>query len=234
MEAREDFVRGAVPGEERAGTTPGCGPYELRPELDLRYAASSHGMPTSRLEAFSDGVFAIAATLLVLDLHVPETDKGLARGLLEQWPTYVAYVTSFLTIGIMWVNHHELFQHVHEVDRTLLFENLLLLMVVSITPFPTSVLGRYATAEQDAHIAAALYGVVMVAMGLAFTLLWRRVSRDRPGARRESLLFSTGLAVYAAAIGVSFLSAPLAMLLYLLMAVFYLFPWLPRPAADSA
>jgi uncharacterized membrane protein len=190
-------------------------------------------MPTSRLEAFSDGVFAIAATLLVLDLHVPDADVGLAQGLLRQWPAYIAYLTSFLTIGIMWVNHHEMFRHVTEVDRTLMFENLLLLMVVSLTPFPTSVLGRYAMADQDAHVAAAFYGLVMVAMGLAFTLLWRRVTRGRRGLRREGLLFSAGLSVYVLAIGVSFLSAPLAMLLYLLMAVFYVFPWLPVPAAGS-
>jgi uncharacterized membrane protein len=188
-------------------------------------------MSTSRLEAFSDGVFAIAATLLVLELHVPETNHGLAEALRSQWPAYVAYVTSFLTIGIMWVNHHELFRHVQEVDRTFLFENLLLLMVVSITPFPTAVLGRYVTADEEAHVAAALYGLVMLLMGLAFTLLWLRATRQRRGVRREGVLFSTGIAVYLVAIGVSFVSAPLAMLLYLLMAVFYVFPWLPRPGS---
>ena len=190
-------------------------------------------MPTSRLEAFSDGVFAIAATLLVLELHVPETEHGLGAGLLAQWPAYVAYVTSFLTIGIMWVNHHALFQHIRQVDRTFLFVNLLLLMVVSITPFPTAVLGRYATAEQDSHLAAALYGVVMFAMGIAFTLLWQQANRQRHQSPREGLLFSVGLVVYLVAIGVSFISAQLAMLMYLLMAVFYVFPWLPRAATES-
>jgi uncharacterized membrane protein len=187
-------------------------------------------MPTSRLEAFSDGVFAIAATLLVLDLHVPDPGHGLAEGLVAQWPAYVAYVTSFLTIGIIWVNHHALFQHVRQADRTLLFVNLLLLMVVSVTPFPTALLGRYATADQDSHLAAAIYGAVMFVMGIAFTLLWWRATSQRKQARREGLLFSTGMAVYLIAIGVSFVSAPLAMLVYLLMAVFYVFPWLPRPS----
>jgi uncharacterized membrane protein len=190
-------------------------------------------MPTSRLEAFSDGVFAIAATLLVLDLHVPDSGHGLAEGLLAQWPAYVAYVTSFLTIGIIWVNHHALFQHVRHADRTLLFINLLLLMVVSVTPFPTALLGRYATADHDSHLAAAIYGAVMFVMGIAFTLLWWQATSQRKQARREGVLFSTGMAVYLIAIGMSFVSVPLAMLVYLLMAVFYVFPWLPRPSSGD-
>jgi TMEM175 potassium channel family protein len=185
-------------------------------------------MPTSRLEAFSDGVFAIAATLLVLELHVPDTDHGLAQALLGQWPAYVAYLTSFITIGIIWVNHHALFQHVQHVDRTLLFVNLLLLLVVSIIPFPTALLGRYATADQDSHLAAAIYGGVMLLLGLAFNLLWWQVTRDRRQARREGVLFASGLVFYLIGIGVSFMSASLGMLVYLLMAIFYVFPWLPR------
>src|SRR6266542_5236211 len=97
----------------------------------------------------------------------------------------------------------------------------------------SSDLGRYATAEQDSHLAAALYGVVMFAMGIAFTLLWQQANRQRHQSPREGLLFSVGLVVYLVAIGVSFISAQLAMLMYLLMAVFYVFPWLPRAGTES-
>src|SRR5262245_58066326 len=97
---------------------------------------------TARIEAFSDGVFAIAITLLVLDMKVPGSkdlpaDVRLISVLGRQWPTYLAYVTSFLTILIMWVNHHRLFQHIKRTDNPFLMLNGLLLMGVTIVPFPT-------------------------------------------------------------------------------------------------
>src|ERR671937_1127352 len=96
-------------------------------------------MRTARLEAFSDGVFSIAATLLVLELRVPAPDPvGLAAALLRQWPSYAVYAVSFLTIGIIWVNHHALFDLLRKVDRPLLFLNLLLLLCVAAVPFPTA------------------------------------------------------------------------------------------------
>src|SRR5213593_915772 len=96
---------------------------------------------TSRIEAFSDGVFAIAITLLILDVHVPTISQGnLGSALTRQWPTYVAYLISFSFIGIMWVNHHRLFNHIRRSDNGLLFSNLLLLLGVTIVPFPTSLL----------------------------------------------------------------------------------------------
>jgi uncharacterized membrane protein len=200
-------------------------------------------LTTARLEAFSDGVFSIAATLLVLELHVPEAGAGLGQALLAQWPSYLTYATSFGTIGIIWVNHHSLFVHVRRVDRSLLFLNLLLLMTVSVIPFPTAVLGRYVTAGDDGHWAGALYGGVMVLMSLAFSALWLHVTGDRRliagdldprRARREGVLFQAGLLAYVVAIGVSFVSAQLALLVYALTAVFYVFPWLPEPAAEAA
>src|SRR5205085_5705026 len=110
------------------------------------------GLTASRVEAFSDGVLAIAATLLVLELRVPDPGQDLAQALLAQAPSYATYLVSFLTIGIIWVNHHQLFAHVRRVDRTLLFLNLLRLLVVSLTPFPTALLGRFVTAERDSHV----------------------------------------------------------------------------------
>jgi uncharacterized membrane protein len=196
------------------------------------------------MEAFSDGVLAIAATLLVLELHVPDAGQDLRAALLAQWPSYAAYVVSFATIGIIWVNHHALFVHVREVDRTLLFLNLLLLMVVSVIPFPTAILGRFVTADTDSHLAAAIYGVLMILMSLAFTALWRHVTGnvkllgahlDPRRARQESVLFSAGLAGYAIGVGLAFVSAPLSLLIYGLVAVFYIFPWLPEaPVLDHS
>ncbi|MDQ6669523.1 MAG: TMEM175 family protein [Chloroflexota bacterium] len=193
-------------------------------------------MSTSRLEAFSDGVFAVAATLLVVELHVPEVGTGLGSALLNQWPSYLTYVTSFGTIGIIWVNHHALFAHVRQVDRPLLFLNLLLLMTVSVIPFPTALLGRYATAGDEGHLASALYGAIMILMSISFSALWWRVTADSRligrhldphRARQEGILFSAGLAAYVAAVGLSFVSAQLALLVYALTALFYVFPWLP-------
>ena len=130
-------------------------------------------MSTSRLEAFSDGVFAIAATLLVLELHVPPVGSGQLFALLvAQWPSYAAYAVSFLTIGIIWVNHHAMFALVRRVDRPLLFLNLLLLLVIAVIPFPTAVVGQWITDSQDAPMAAALLGVVFLVMGLSFGAIW--------------------------------------------------------------
>jgi uncharacterized membrane protein len=199
-------------------------------------------MTSGRLEAFSDGVFSIAATLLVLELHVPEASDGLGSALLAQWPSYVTYATSFGTIGIIWVNHHSLFIHVRQVDRSLLFLNLLLLMTVSLIPFPTALLGRYVAAGDDGHLAGAVYGGVMILMSIAFSALWfhvtgnpRLINRqlDPRRARRESLLFSAGLLAYVAGVGLSFVSAQLALAVYALVAIFYVFPWLPEAVADT-
>jgi uncharacterized membrane protein len=199
-------------------------------------------MSSERMEAFSDGVLAIAATLLVLELHVPDAGQDLRAALLAQWPSYAAYVVSFATIGIIWVNHHALFVHVRRVDRTLLFLNLLLLMVVSLIPFPTAIVGRFVTAAADSHLAAAIYGVLMILMSLAFTALWRHVTNDArllgrhldpQRARQESVLFSAGLLAYGAGVVLAFVSAPLSLLIYGLVAVFYVFPWLPEAPASE-
>lgn len=131
-------------------------------------------MDKTRLEAFSDGVFAIAITLLVLDLHVPHTDGSLAVQLGHRWPTFAAYGVSFATIGVIWVNHHTLFRHFASADRTMLFLNLALLGCVAFIPFPTSLVSAYATASNgsNATTAALVYGGTMVALALLFNALW--------------------------------------------------------------
>lgn len=133
---------------------------------------------TGRLEAFSDGVFAIAITLLVLELKVPHlasgavepTPEALAESLVKQWPSYLSFVTSFFSILIMWMHHHTLFRLVRQTDATLLFANGLLLIMISVVPFPTAVVAEYfGTAASGA--AVEFYCGAFVLVSIAFYLL---------------------------------------------------------------
>ena len=198
-------------------------------------------MPTSRTEAFSDAVFAVAITLLVFNVQPPHAGNGhLGEALKALWPTYVTYVVSFLTIGIMWVNHHAIFEHIKDVDRPLLFLNLFLLMVVAFIPFPTELLGEHIQAGQDAGIAAAFYGAVMTVMSIAFSAVWvyaathpRLLSSHLdPGEVRSTIpRFGAGLAIYALSSGVAFISAKVSLALYAAIAVFYVFNQIQLPTA---
>jgi uncharacterized membrane protein len=188
---------------------------------------------TSRLEAFSDGVFAVAITLLALDLVNFSATKGqLGSGLLNYWPHYATFVVTFVTIGIIWVNHHAQWQRVARVDRPLLFLNLLLLMFVVLIPFPTSLLARYLHGS-DQHVAAAVYSGVLLAMGLAFSTTWYYTARHAGllhveiGSQELRVLVRrnvVGLLPYAVAFGVAFLSAPASLALCGLVAVYYMLP----------
>jgi TMEM175 potassium channel family protein len=190
------------------------------------------GITTSRVESFSDGVFSIAATLLVLQLHVPtEAEGDFGHALLAQWPSYASYVVSFMTIGIIWINHHTLFANIRRIDRPLLLMNLLLLLSVSTIPFPTALLGQYIGRNAEAsHLAAAIYGAVMLSMSLSFTVLWGRVSRDRRrditglNPRRPVLRSLAGLGAYTLGILLAFVSAEASLLVYGSVALFYVLP----------
>ncbi|MEV7180964.1 TMEM175 family protein [Kitasatospora sp. NPDC093679] len=199
--------------------------------------AQAADFSTNRLEAFSDGVFAIAITLLVLDLNVPEPDslhgESLTAALAHQWPSYFAYLVSFLVIGIIWINHHAMCALARRVDRRTLFANLFLLLTVSVIPFPTRLLATYLTADDsDAHTAAAIYAGTMVAMGIAFSLLFLAFTRDArllhrpipPEALRTALRrFGIGGLGYLATVGLAYVS-PVAMLAtHALLAVYYCF-----------
>jgi uncharacterized membrane protein len=205
-------------------------------------------MTKGRLEAFSDGVFAIAITLLVLDLRVPPRgsapDGQLGTELAHEWPAYFAYLVSFLVIGIIWVNHHTVFQHVRLVDRPVLFANLALLLTVSVIPFPTRLLSEYLTAGSDAHLAAAVYSATMFAMGLAYSVLWLTITRDRgllhdqvdPAESRAALRrFGLGNVFYLATIGLSFISAIATLAVHAALAIYYCFDQLrtARPSRPS-
>lgn len=190
-------------------------------------------MTTSRLEAFSDGVFAIAITLLVLEFGVDTATHDLGSQLLHIWPSYLAYVTSFLTIGVIWVNHHALFDFVGRVDRALLFLNSLLLMVVAFTPFPTRLIAGFLRQGGNEETAALAYGITFVVMAVIFQLLWRYMATGRRLIRPEvsqeavddiSRAYLPGVPIYAGATLVA-LASPLASIaLYLAIALFYALP----------
>ncbi len=135
---------------------------------------------TGRTEAFSDGVFAIAITLLVLEIRVPESAfEHLWRGIADQWPSYLAYVTSFLTIGGIWVVHHGIFRRLQYANRELMLTNLLLLMAVAFLPFPTKLMAETIHARGAARAAAIFYGVSLLAISLLVRLMWASAVRDR-------------------------------------------------------
>lgn len=190
-------------------------------------------MPSSRTEAFSDGVFAVAITLLVLNVEVPRPGAGsLRHALTSLWPSYAAYVVSFMTIGIMWVNHHAIFKNIRVVDRPLQFINLFLLMIITFIPFPTALLGRYIQAGSDSSLAAAVYCFVMVLMSIGFGSLWGYVvfhpdllegDIDLAAARASLPRFTSGILVYAVCIGIAFISAKLTVAVLAAIGAFYIF-----------
>lgn len=199
---------------------------------------------TGRIEAFSDGVFAIAITLLVLEIKIPQAHGAaeLWRALGAQWPSYFAYVVSFLVIGVVWVNHHTLFGHLARVDRTLMFLNLLLLMLISVLPFPTAVVAQNLRNGSAANVAAAVYGGVMVGQAVLFSAFWNHVTRtgrcfdervDVPAARAARWRFELGLVVYPLTVGLAFLSAPAALAVHGLLAVYYGFNQVRVPLLDQ-
>jgi len=193
---------------------------------------------TVRLEAFSDGVFAIAATLLVLELRVPPDTTDLVSALFRLWPAYAAYLVSFLTIGIIWVNHHTLLEHCKRVDRRFLYLNLLLLVAVGIVPFPTALVDQYILTEHGATPALVVYGLGAVLIALAFTGIFlytthdHRLVGDSPSARRlreEGRLFPIGHGAYTLGIALAFVAPVASLAVYGLTALFYALPLLPLP-----
>jgi uncharacterized membrane protein len=200
-------------------------------------------MSTGRAEAFSDGVFAIAITLLVLSLRLSGNGTVTSQ-LLAAWPQYFAYVVSFLTIGIMWMNHHTILAHVARVDRPLLVINLVLLMGIVAIPFPTALVADNLTGPEDTAAAAAVtYGLVMIAISFGFAGLWIYVVTHAaalgaalpPEALRQSIPgFTGGLIAYVVATLIGAFYSPLAaLIIFGLLAVYYLFEHLPSPADEG-
>ena len=187
-------------------------------------------MKKARLEAFSDGVFGFAITLLVLGVQVPSlktvTDAELRAALLQALSQLVPYVTSFATIGIMWLNHHAMFDSVERVDHRTLMLNLLLLLVVTFIPYPTAVLSRYGTFASSTF----LYGCTLTALSLAYSLLWRHisakglssVSMDRKQAHMRHRRNMVGALAYPAATVTALYFPRVSVTVYFMAAVYYL------------
>jgi len=187
-----------------------------------------------RLEAFSDGVLAVAITLLVLDLHLDfaQGHQGVGHQLREEWPSFAAYLVSFFFIGVIWVNHNALLALAVRVDRVLMFHNLVLLMWVTTIPFTTSTLaGFLREGGADARWAVLLYATSMEGMAISFVLILRRIIRHgllaRPvgaaEARRAQLRFGLGTLAYPAATAIGLLSPPAMLLAYIGLTAYYMF-----------
>lgn len=190
---------------------------------------------TGRVEAFSDGVFAIAITLLVLDLKVPRHDAlgplELSRALLKQWPTFLAYLTSFLTILVMWVNHHLMFARIRKIDQPFLFLNGFLLFLVTFIPFPTSLVAEYIT-QRDSRIAGLVFAGSWIVAAIAYNTVWRYASRwgglldpRVPAAEVRSITgqYLVGIPAYVVAFVLAFFSVPASVGLCLLLALYFAF-----------
>ncbi|HLZ71656.1 MAG TPA: TMEM175 family protein [Dehalococcoidia bacterium] len=213
-------------------------------------SASEGERETGRLEAFSDGVFAVAITLLVLDLKVPPAGEGARRlgpALLDQWPAYLGYAGSFLSILIMWVNHHQMFRRIARVDHGLLFFNGLLLMAVTVVPFTTSLLSEY-IGHREERLAAVLYCGTFVLISLFWNLVWRYAAwrhrllhsdLDEAAVARLSRRNAVGPPVYAAAVAVAVVNAVASVVFMIAIAVYWSLPglsWsgLRRVAGDAS
>jgi uncharacterized membrane protein len=192
----------------------------------------SVGRDTGRLVAFSDGVFAITITLLILEIKPPSDDERLLHGLLALWPSYLAYAVTFLFIGQVWANHHVMFDHIRAADRTMLLLNTLLLMVVAFLPFATSVLADALRRGDEQRTAVVFYGIAFALTALTFNAVWQY-------ARRRRLLSTTLDAAGATAIGRRFqlalawlaagalLGAALPILGVAVIVAFNAYYWLP-------
>lgn len=200
-------------------------------------------MDRSRLEAFSDGVFAVAITLLALDLTVEGPGHGrLIDQLYDKWPSFVAYLISFFMIGIVWVNHHALVRSISKVDRLLLFLNLVLLLFVVLIPFATSTEAAYFPHNNnDARLAMALYAGVFLGMSAGFsgifewTLHGERVYQPLPPERHWAARarFAGGALVYVLALVVAIFNAVASFILIALVAVYYILENTPVYAAPG-
>jgi uncharacterized membrane protein len=203
-----------------------------------------------RAESFSDGVFAVAITVLVFNLLpiAASTARALTvtghYGLAQYWPAYLAYAVSFLTIGIMWLNHHTILAQVSEVDRPVLVLNLFLLMGIVAIPFPTALVADHLTGSgEGAKAAAVTYGLVMIAISIGYASIWIYLAahREALGARRRvrrprlsTLRFTIGNAGYIAGTLIALVSPIAAITIFGLLAVYYMFEHLPSlPVEDN-
>lgn len=191
-------------------------------------------MDTSRLEAFSDAVFAIAITLLVLEIKVPHSAiSGLGSGLLSLWPSYLAYAISFIVIGAIWINHHAMFKHIVRADEMLLLHNTLQLMFIAFLPFPTAVLAEALHSGADEPVATAFYGGTLAVIGVFVVTMWAYASHghrllggniSREEAKRHGRRLLVGPAGYVVATLTALVAPWLSLMFYVVLNFFFLWP----------
>jgi uncharacterized membrane protein len=194
-------------------------------------------MTKNRLEAFSDGVFAVAITLLVLEIDVPVGDH-LWHKLGDEWPSFASFFVSFWVIGIIWVNHHGVIDHLKRADRGVLYLNIFVLMSVVLIPFATALMAQHLNSTADEEVAAAVYAGSFVLMAISFGVLWEYITRHRQKlgvelsdeeVRRRSLAFQIGNPFYAVAVGVAFISPVAVLVIIGALAVYYMVAGMRSP-----
>jgi len=190
---------------------------------------------TLRIEAFSDAVFAIAITLLVLELHVPKPaelgNDSLLTALGHDWPSYFGFILSFFTILIMWFNHHKLFTHIKRSDHVLPYVNGFLLFFITLTPWPTALMAEYIGQPQE-QVATSVFAAFFVMMAVSFNLLWRYAAykgrllgadADMKEVRRITRMYAFGPTGYFVAFLLSFVSVPACLTVSMILAIFFAF-----------
>jgi len=189
---------------------------------------------TARIEAFSDAVFAIAVTLLVLELHIPEFNEGsspakLLQQLSGQWPAYIAFIISFFSIFIIWVNHHKVFKQIYKRNTGLMFANGLILFLVSLVSYPSALLARFYLSDAK-QLSVTIYTGMFVLVNIAFNLLWQQATKDknllRPGISDEAIKqlrnnYLYGFPTYLAAFVISFFFPDAALLICILLWIYW-------------
>jgi uncharacterized membrane protein len=214
--------------------TPGTG---KRGPLGFRARLGLAGRGPERLEAFSDGVFAIAITLLILEVRVPSgeelsTSAALAAALSALWPSYLAYAIGFSTIGIMWINHHNLLRHVERVDHGLMLANLFLLGLVAFVPFPTALLAATLTGPGQ-QLGVLAFLVTFVALTVGFNVFWYaarrggdliRAEADRRSIEAITRAYALGIPGSLLALAAGFVNPLVGLALSFALAGFYLLP----------
>jgi TMEM175 potassium channel family protein len=187
-------------------------------------------MGKGRVEAFSDGVFAIAITLLVLTIPTPDDYQHLGSELADQWPAYAAYLVSFAVIGIMWVNHHTVFSHFERVDRNLVYLNLALLATIVFLPYPTGIFGEALQQGEGERVAAVVYSATMTVNAVLWAALWLYGSSQRrllapafpeEERRTATVMFTLGTVIYLLTIVVALVNAYACLAVHGALAVYY-------------
>lgn len=189
-------------------------------------------LETNRVEALSDGVIAIAITLLIIEIGVPhleEGEEGLFSAMWDRWPLYLAYVASFWSIGLAWIIHHQMFRCIRRFDHLLLLFNLIFLLVIAFVPHPTAIVGEYLLAEEEQDAALAVYSGTWLLLALSLNLLWWWARRadllhggaELSGVQSISRQILIGIPLYAGVLLLSFVSFPLTLILYVVIAIVY-------------